>query len=273
MRYIVDLHTHSTASDGQYTPTQLVQRAMARGIAVLALTDHDTTEGVEEAVGAGLRCGVQIIPGVELSAREHKNFHILGYNYDPSSPTLSQLCVQQRTNRVRRERMILDYLKTKDMELSQDEVERLANGTVIGRPHFAQALVCRGYVQTTREAFQRCLDTAEFWEKVPRLEADVKSCIDAIKASGGKASLAHPYQMKLSDEDLDGLVSQLKTWGLDAIECFYPKYTPEQQAFYLRLAKKYDLYVTGGSDFHGERVKPDIELSAWDLELSWLLER
>lgn len=273
MRYMVDLHTHSTASDGQYTPTQLVQRAMVRGIDVLALTDHDTTEGVEEAVKAGASCGIRVIPGVELSAREHKNFHILGYNYDPSSPALRQLCELQRTNRVRRERMILDYLKTKNMDLSQNEVEQLANGTVIGRPHFAQALVGRGYVQTTREAFQRYLDTVEFWEKVPRLESDVRSCIDTVKASGGKVSLAHPYQMKLSNEDMDRLVSQLAAWGLDAIECFYPKYTPEQQAFYLRLARKYNLHITGGSDFHGEQVKPNIELSAWDLELSWLLER
>ena len=273
MLYIVDLHTHSTASDGQYTPTQLVQRAVVRGIAVLALTDHDTTEGVEEAAKAGAGCGIRIIPGVELSAREHKNFHILGYNYDPSSPALSQLCERQRTNRIKREEMILDYLRTKDMELSRDEVERLANGAVIGRPHFAQALARRGYVQTTREAFQQYLDTAEFWEKVPRLESDVRGCIDAVKASGGKVSLAHPYQMKLSDEELDGLVRQLAAWGLDAIECFYPKYTPEQRAFYLRLAEKYDLHITGGSDFHGEQVKPDIELSAWDLELSWLLGR
>ena len=103
-----------------------------------------------------------------------------------------------------------------------------------------------------------------------RFKADAKTCVETIKAAGGKVSLAHPYQMGLLDDELDVLVGQLKGWGLDAIECYYPKYTPEQQAFYLRLLEKYQLHATGGSDFHGERVKPDAELAALELKLDWL---
>ena len=270
MRYIADLHTHSTVSDGQYAPEELVRLAKDRGLEVLALTDHDTVDGVAEAVSAGQALGILVLPGVELSAREHSNFHILGYCYDPAHPALRQLCEQQRENRVKREKMILDFLSTKDVKLSMDEVELCAGGKVIGRPHFAQAMVQRGYIQTRREAFDLYLDTPEFWEKVPRLEADARSCIEAIKKSGGKASLAHPYQMKLSNPELDELVVELTDWGLDAIECFYPKYTPGQQALYLKLAEKYHLHITGGSDFHGEKVKPDVQLAALDLDVGWL---
>ena len=272
MRYITDLHAHSTASDGQYAPAQLVRRAKDRGVEVLALTDHDTVDGIAEAASAGQELGIKVLPGVELSAREHSNFHILGYCYDPEHPALRQLCEEQRANRVKREKMILDFLCTERVKLSMDDVELCAGGKVIGRPHFAQAMVQRGYVKTRQEAFELYLDTPKFWEKVPRLEADAKSCVEAIKVSGGKVSLVHPYQMKLSDQELEELVRKLTDWGLDAIECYYPKYTPKQQALYLKMAEKFGLHITGGSDFHGEKVKPDVQLAALDLNVDWLME-
>ena len=159
------------------------------------------------------------------------------------------------------------------MELDLTEVEEIAGGEVIARPHFAQALVRHGYVSTNREAFDRYLDTEEFRRRVKRFKADAKTCVEAIRAAGGKASLAHPYQMGLPDGELEELVGRLKGWGLDAIECWHPKYTPEQQVFYLHLAEKYRLHQTGGSDFHGERVKPDVELAALELELNWLSDK
>lgn len=272
MKYTADLHIHSNASDGQYTPTELVRMAKGHGLEVIALTDHDTVLGTDEAITAGEEIGIQVLRGVELSAKEHHNFHILGYCCDLSRPALGNLCMKQQTNRIKREQMILDFLSEKGLGLSLDEVERFAGSKVVGRPHFAQAMVQRGYVQTCREAFDKFLDTPEFWERIPQLEAPARECLRAIKDSGGKASLAHPYQMKLSDQDLDTLVTQLTDWGLDAIECYYPKYTPEQQAFYLRLAGKYGLHATGGSDFHGEQVKPDVRLARLELELDWLAE-
>lgn len=268
---IADLHTHSTASDGQYTPARLAAMASQRGIALLALTDHDTIDGVEEAAQAGEALGLQVLRGVELSAEEYAGLHILGYGFSEASSSLTALCEKLRTGRENRKYHIADYLREMGLEVPLEEVEALASG-LVGRPHFAQVMVRRGYVQTPREAFDRYLDTADFRKKVRRFKADARTCIETIKAAGGKVSLAHPYQTGLDDEALEALVSQLKGYGLDAIECYYPRYTPAQTALYLHLAEKYRLHITGGSDFHGERVKPDITLAAWDLELDWLLE-
>lgn len=272
MRYRSDLHTHSTASDGQYAPARLVGMAKERGIEVLALTDHDAMDGLEEAVRAGERLGVRVIPGVELSAKEYPTFHILGYGFAPGAPALAELCRRMKARRDERTGRLLAFLRQKGMELTAAEVEELAGGDIIGRPHFAQAMVRRGYVATNREAFDRYLDTEEYHRQVERGKPSVQECIEAIRASGGKVSLAHPYQIGIGDDELDRLAAELAHSGLDAIECYYPKYTREQREFYIRLAEKYHLHRTGGSDFHGEKVKPDVELAALDLELDWLLE-
>lgn len=270
MRALCDLHTHTTASDGQYTPAELVGLAKSRGLSVLAVTDHDTIAGVGEAQRAGSELGVTVIRGVELSAKDYPNCHILGYGFRDGDTQLARLCEQFRAGRDERKYRIVDFLREKGVDVELAEVEELAGGEVIARPHFAQVLVRHGYVGTNREAFDRYLDTEEFRQKVKRFKADAKTCVGAIKSAGGKASLAHPYQMGLPDDALEMLVQQLKGWGLDAIECYYPKYTPEQQKFYLHLAEKYRLYQTGGSDFHGERVKPGVELAAYPLDLAWL---
>lgn len=271
MRFICDLHTHSTASDGQYTPTELIQMAKRRGLEVLALTDHDTMDGLEEAVHAGQRCGLSVIPGVELSAKEYPTLHILGYGFSMNAPPLTELCRRMKARRDERTGRLLAFLGQKGIELTAGEVEELVGGDIIGRPHFAQAMVQRGYVVTNQEAFDRYLDTEEYHEKVDRDKPSVQECIRAIKASSGKVSLAHPYQIGIGEDGLDKLVGELASCGLDAIECYYPQYTPEQQEFYCHLAEKYRLNQTGGSDFHGERVKPDIGLARWPLELEWLM--
>lgn len=272
MTCFADLHTHTTASDGQYTPAELVKLAKERGIDVLAVTDHDTISGVSEAQCAGNALGLRVIRGVELSAKERPNFHILGYGFRDGDTELARLCEKFRTGRNERKYKIVDFLREKGVEVDLSEVEALAGGEVIARPHFAQVMVMRGYVSSNREAFSRYLDTEEFRQRVKRFKADARTCVEAIKAAGGKVSLAHPYQMGLPEDELDALVRQLKGWGLDAIECYYPKYTPGQQAFYLHLAEKYRLHTTGGSDFHGEKVKPDVELAALELDLGWLTE-
>lgn len=265
---ICDLHTHSTASDGQYTPSDLVSLAKQRGIELLALTDHDTTDGLEEAVRAGDALGLRVLRGIELGAAEYSGLHILGYGFDPAG--LEPLCQRLRDSRNDRKYRILDFLREKGCPLTLEEVEAIAGGTVIARPHFARAMVRRGYAETNREAFDRYLDTAEFRRRVTRFKADARTCVETIKAAGGRVSLAHPYQTGLEGRELENLVRELTDFGLDAIECLYPKHTPEQQAFYLHLAEKYHLHVTGGSDFHGERVKPEIRLAALPLDVRWL---
>ena len=272
MNILADLHTHTTASDGQYTPTELVHLAKQHGIQILAVTDHDTIDGVNEAQCAGDALGLPVIRGVELSAKEYHNFHLLGYGFRDGNTELSKLCEKLRAGRDDLKYKIIDFLREKGVNIDLTEVEELAGGEVIARPHFAQVLVKRGYVSTNREAFDRYLDTEEFRQRVKRFKADSRTCVEAVKSAGGKVSLAHPYQMGLPDGELEALVKQLKDWGLDAIECYYPKYTSEQQALYLRLAEKYKLHQTGGSDFHGEKVKPDVELVKWPLDLEWLMD-
>lgn len=265
---IADLHTHSTASDGQYTPAELVRMAKARGIQLLALTDHDTVDGLAEALQAGRDLGVRVLGGVELGAAEYSHLHILGYGFDPAG--LMPLCRKLKAGRDDRKYRIITFLHEKGLELTLEEVENIAGGEIIARPHFAQALVRRGYVETNRDAFDRYLDTEEFRRTVKRFKADARTCIGTIKAAGGKAALAHPYQIGLGNRLLEQLVQLLAECGLDALECFYPRHTPEQEAFYLELAERYGLHATGGSDFHGERVKPDIRLAALPLETDWL---
>lgn len=265
-----DLHIHSTASDGQYSPSRLVELAKERGVDAIALTDHDTMDGLAEAMQTGERLGVRIIPGIELSAKEYPTFHILGYGFVPGAPALAELCHRMKFRRDDRSQRLLAFLHEKGIRLSLSEVTGIAGGTVIGRPHFAQAMVRRGYVSTNREAFDRYLDTDEYHQKVERDKPSAQECIAAIKDSGGKVSLAHPYQIGIDDKSLDKLVCRLVGFGLDAIECYYPKYTPEQQKLYLYFTEKYHLHQTGGSDFHGEKVKPDVELTPLELDLDWL---
>ena len=267
---LCDLHTHSTASDGQYSPAELVRLAEKRGLDALALTDHDTADGLEEALRAGERAGIRVVRGIELSAREYPTFHILGYGFDPEAPTLSALCRELKEGRDRRAPRIIAFLEEQGVRIPLSEVEELAGGRIVGRPHFAQVLVRHGYVSTNREAFDRYLDTEEFLRRAERPKPPARVCVETIRAAGGKTSLAHPYQIGVDGGELEAIVRELTGCGLDAIECYYPKHSPEQQAFYLRLAEKYSLHVTGGSDFHGERVKPDVRLAALELETDWL---
>ena len=270
MKHIADLHTHSTASDGQYSPTELVGLAREAGIDILALTDHDTVDGVGEAVAAGQRLGIRVVPGIELSAREYNTFHILGYGVDTENPELAALCEERRGRRDQRSLKIIRYLAEKGMSISLEEVEAAAGGLVIGRPHFARVMLDKGYISNFRHAFDHYLDTEEYHEYVGNARPTAERCIRVLKGAGGKVSLAHPHQIGIDNDALDKQVRELKELGLDAVECYYPRHSPEQTAFYLELAKKYGLHVTGGSDFHGERVKPDIRLARLELEMEWL---
>lgn len=263
-----DLHTHSAASDGQYAPAELVRLAKERGLEILALTDHDSVNGTDEAVEEGRAVGLQIIQGVELSADDYLNLHILGYNFSISA--VQGWLESLRGGRNDRKYRIRDFLRTKGLEISLDEVDEEAAGGSVGRPHFAKVMLRHGYVATRKEAFDRYLDTPEFQKIEKGTKPSAQECVERIKAAGGKVSLAHPYQIVLNGETLVELVLRLKSYGLDAIECYYPQHTPEQTAEYLHLAEKYSLHITGGSDFHGEKNKPNNPLAAWDLDLDWL---
>ena len=268
MIYKADLHTHSTASDGQYTPRELAGLVKKRGAEVWALTDHDNLDGLEEAVSAGGALGLRVLRGVELSADEYLNLHILGYDFSISM--LETWIESLKKGRDDRKYRIRDFLRAKGIEIPLDEVDAEAAGGSVGRPHFAKVMLRLGYVSTRKEAFDRYLDTPEFQAFEKGTKPSAQECVERIKAAGGKVSLAHPYQIMLGSDSLEDVVKRLKGWGLDAIECYYPIHSPEQTLEYLNLAKKFDLHITGGSDFHGEKNKPDHPLAAWELDLDWL---
>ena len=265
-----DLHTHSTASDGQYTPAQVVKMAKNTGIQVMALTDHDTVDGIQEARSTGDKLGIQVLRGIELSAKEYPNLHILGYQYSEDCPHLRALCGEMKKSRDERKFRIIDYLKGKGISISLEEVEAISGGKIIGRPHFAQIMVKHGYVKDNREAFDRYLDTPEF-QTIERFKPDARTCIDTIHADGGLVSWAHPYQVNLDFDGTGKLAKQLADYGIDAMECFYPRHTQEQTCLYCTLTDQLGLHRTGGSDFHGEKVKPDITLRCWPMDIHWLL--
>ena len=269
MIYKADLHTHSTASDGQYAPAELARLVKRRGAEVWALTDHDSVGGMDEAAKVSEQLGLQFVRGVELSADDYLNLHILGYGFSVSK--MQKWFTGLQGGRNDRKYRIRDFLRTKGLEISLDEVDEEAAGGAVGRPHFAKVMLRHGYVSTRKEAFDRYLDTPEFQEIERGTKPSAQECVERIKKAGGKVSLAHPYQIVRNGESLDELVRRLKGYGLDAIECYYPIHTPEQVSEYLALAEKYSLHITGGSDFHGEKNKPDNPLAAWELELGWLI--
>ena len=257
---MIDLHIHSTASDGQYTPSEIALLAKRKGLTAFALTDHDTVAGIREAEGAAKELSIGFVPGIEISVKAAvRELHILGYWIDTAHPDLLKMCDWFQRQRQIREDRIFSSLEERGVTLKREQVERYARNGLVGRPHFARAMVEAGYVSTTREAFDRHLAVPEF-DAIERPKPAPEEGIRCILSAGGFPVLAHPVQLKLDESALDRFVGELKELGLVGIECYYSTHTPEQTKEYLRLAKKYSLTVTGGSDFHGEQVKPDIEL-------------
>ena len=266
---LVDLHTHSTASDGQYSPAELVQLTKQAGVDVMALTDHETTDGLCDALAAGTALEMTVIPGVELSAAEYPNLHILGYGISLDNQMLRDLCAEMKQNREDHLSYTADFLRAHGIPIDLEEVRDLAGRASIGRPHFARVMVRHGYVQSSREAFDRYLDTEEY-NRIKRKKVSAQVCINVIQVAGGFPVLAHPYQLHLADDILEMLVDRLKSYGLAGIECYYPKHTLVQQEFYVQLAERFQLHVTAGSDFHGELVHSDDRIYPVELDVEWL---
>jgi predicted metal-dependent phosphoesterase TrpH len=257
-----DLHTHTTASDGTFTPTELVQAAKAAGLTYLAVTDHDTTAGVAEAQRVGQELGVKIIPGVELSAEGAPGkCHLLGLGIDPAyAPMTDTLRTLSEARRARNEKMAA-RLRSLGVAITLEEVTIAAPpGANVGRPHFAQVLIDKGFVPDKQTAFDRYLgdSAAGYVEKETLSPAEA---ITLIHDAGGMCFIAHPGLLKLYSHETDETrMRALKALGMDGLEAYYSAYSPVQSERFIRLAQKLDLLVTGGSDFHGAN-KPDVPLS------------
>ncbi|NJN36079.1 MAG: PHP domain-containing protein [Nitrospiraceae bacterium] len=255
----LDLHLHTTHSDGSCTPTEVVGLAHQAGVTALAITDHDITTGLVEASAAGEALGIEVIPGVEISSSlGSSELHILGYFLDWQDTRLDERLKTLRDSRHRRNPKIVEQLQSLGIDLTYDEVRALAGSDSVGRPHIARALMDKGVVSSAKEAFDRFLADGKP-AYVPRDLPSPAEAIHWIKAARGLAVLAHPTWVRCTDQSLVELVRQLKADGLDGVEVYYSTHAARQTREYLSLAQQLGLLVTGGSDFHG-LTKPDIEV-------------
>lgn len=254
----VDLHTHSCCSDGEHAPQEVVRRAAAAGITHFALTDHDTTEGVAAAAEAAVQLQLLFLSGIELSTAGHARQHMLGYGIDPANAALTAACKTFTERRLARAEKIAQLLQSQGINVTMAEAQAEAKGQ-LGRPHFARVMVRKGYASSVLDAFARYLATPEV-RAIPDPKPSAEEAIHLIHEAGGIAVLAHPITLGLEGDAFCEKLDALCALGLDGLEVYYPKHSPAQQAFYAHCAEKRGLCMTGGSDYHGESVKPDIPL-------------
>ncbi len=254
----VDLHTHSTASDGTYTPAELVRAAKEAGLSAVALTDHDTFAGLPEAREEARRQGIELVPGCELSLDfSGLPTHMLALFIDERPGALLSALDRVRNARRMRNELMLEKLAKVGVHLAREQVEAHAHGTV-GRPHMAQAMLQAGVVRSIEEAFDRFLGRHGL-AYVPKEKLGPEEAIRAVHEDGGLAILAHPYLLTQQISRLEPMVAELKGRGLDGIEVYYTEHNDRFTSQLEALAGRLGLLMSGGSDFHGA-VKPDVRL-------------
>ena len=255
---MIDLHTHSNCSDGSMTPYDLVRYAKQKGLSAIALTDHDNTEGIDEALKAGEEFGINVICGVEFSTEEICQVHILGYFFDYKNKELQDAFKRQQKERVENFQKYLKKFEENGLPMTEEEVLEKAPSGNVGRAHYAKVMMEKGYVDSVKEAFDRYLGIG-MPLYIRREVMEPKEAIALIHNAGGLAFFAHPHQTKLEDEQLYSLILRLKEAGLDGIEGYYPEYTPEMGEKFRLWAKSLNLLLSGGSDYHAA-MKPHIEI-------------
>jgi predicted metal-dependent phosphoesterase TrpH len=255
----IDLHLHTTHSDGSLRPSEVLALAKQANVTALAITDHDITTGMPEALATGETLGIEVIPGVEISSFDGKSeLHILGYCVNWQDPQFNQRLATLRASRHRRNPLIIERLRGAGLDVTYEEVRALAGTESVGRPHIAQLLMQKRYVASAKEAFDRYLAEG----KPAYVARDLPTPAEAIgwiTEAKGVAVLAHPTWVKETGEGLRTLFRTLKDAGLGGIEVHYSTHTKSDTSRYLELARQLDLLMTGGSDFHG-LTKPDISV-------------
>ena len=258
---LIDLHVHSTASDGSLTPTEVVNRAAGLGLTAMALTDHDTVSGIDEALKAAKNLDMEVIPGIEVSCiYKEKEIHILGLYIDHTNPELLSFLKEASRKRYDRNMEMLAAFNKDGFEITVEDLHCGTPKTVITRAHFARALLKRGYVSSVDQAFRKYLNPDRPYYRSRELITP-EEVLNALQAAGGFPVLAHPLQYKLGWAGTEELVSMLKEHGLCGLECFHSSNNQDESGKLRKLAKKYALAPTGGSDFHGA-AKPDIEIGS-----------
>ncbi len=261
----VDLHTHSNKSDGSFSPAELVDYAIARGLSAIALTDHDTVDGLAEAIGhagalsAAGRPSIEVVPGIEFSTKyDRQDVHIVGLYISYDSPFFTTRLQEFVDSRTGRNIKMCRNLQAAGIDITYEKLQAVCPGAVITRAHYASYLFENGYVKSRQEAFAQYLgDHTKYF--VPREKVTPAQAVALILQAGGIPVLAHPPLYHMGRNRLDGLVSSLKNAGLMGIEVLYSTYSRQDERDMLQLASRYDLLPSGGSDFHGTN-KPNLEL-------------
>ena len=253
----IDLHTHSTFSDGTFTPLQLVKYAEEKGLKAFAITDHDTTEGIKEA--KSIETNVEVISGVEISTRyDKKEIHIVGLYVNENDADLNKQLKYYREKRVTRNFEILEKLNSLGVDITIDDVKESCTGDVISRAHIAKALVSKGFVGSYTEAFDRYLGDNKC-AYVPRETLNYKESMELITKAGGVPVLAHPLLYNMSDTNLENMMVKLRQKGLKAVEVYYSTHSNSDTQHVMAMANRVGLIYSGGSDFHGA-TKPKIDM-------------
>ena len=267
----IDLHLHTTASDGVMTPSEIVNYAKNKGLQAIAITDHDTVEGLKEGLLEGERIGLEVIPGIEISA-EHSpgSMHLLGFLIDVNHPILKERLEYLQRARAERNPRMAEKLNKLGINITFDEVLKVSGGGQVGRPHFAQVLIEKGYVRSFQEAFDRFLKKGAP-AYVEKMRFSAEESIHFINEANGVAVLAHPNTLQLNGySELENLILRLVKKGLRGIEAYYPEHSALEVAQYKTLAERHGLLVTGGTDYHGiEKNGLDIGVGRGEMRLPY----
>lgn len=282
---MIDLHLHTFYSDGSLSPSELVAIAKERGASIIAVTDHDGLDGVEEAMEAGNKLGIKVIPGIEFSAQlpdfldsSSCFMHLLGYGIDVKNKALQEAVKDILKKRKERNDKLLNALREKGYVLDKQDFQVYPQQTYIGKPNFARALLKRGYIEELREAFQagEFLEAPEI-KAVHRVKIDVREAISLIENAGGVAVLAHPLKISYKGKNqpgqagffevLSSLLFRLKKSGLQGMECYYSRHLPYETEQLLALADEFNLLVSAGSDFHGPEFDENLKIGTLAVEV------
>ena len=267
----VDLHLHTTASDGVLSPSEIVRYAKAKGLQAIAITDHDTIEGCEEGLSEGEKIGFEVIPGIEISAEYSPgSMHILGFFLDIHHPLLNERLEYLQKARAERNPKMVAKLNQLGIEMTYEEVLKASGGGQVGRPHFANVLLEKKIVKSFQEAFDRFLKKGAP-AYVDKFRFTSKEALRFIREARGVAVLAHPNTLGVNKySELEKLILQLVDEGLQGIEVYYPEHSSAEVAQYKTLADRYNLLPTGGTDYHGiERNELDIGIGRGEMKLPY----
>lgn len=265
---IIDMHTHTNYSDGDLSPRELINLAVENKIGVIAITDHDTIEGIKNIDRSDsliIDSGIKIVNGIEMTVKTSSGrMHILGYDIDLFNKTLNEKMDDMRNNSINSVLSVMEQIKRDyDIFFNYEDIKKLVNENHnLGRPDLAKLCVKYGYASSIQEAFDKYLISAYKKTSVIKKGLHYQECLDLISNSGGISVLAHPKSLELSEKEFLILLKKMISDGLNGIEVYHSSHTEEEIKYYLNIANKYNLLVSGGSDYHGETIKPDVELGS-----------